>query len=433
MQKKFYLFIVLIIVMAGCANQSDKGVKGQTQLKFLSAYTDSLGQHWMGVNLTRDSRKIKPEEEVRNYPSGYTVKKVYFIDFQEDQYAFHLVSTGKGDKDRVLSNFPKGWYENASTRYTQEAVDCIGIVCVVRNSKGEEKIVFDADNDEDLSNDPILEFSDGSVREKGKKKRIKTVTTVVETEYYNGTSIGIMRLPVALRKYMDKPVRFEYSIRQFQLAQFQLDEKIYLMGLLNNNQIEYKPTDHLWIDINGDSKFDAEDHFHPINIPFFIESHLFEARELGRFGNYLAIFDRTPALTKGSAVPDFEAVTVDSEPFQLSKLRGKYVLLDFTATWCEPCQNEIFYLKEAYETFADKGLEIVSIGIDSTEAVKKAIDKLRMNWTHLPVPKGHPILEQFGISDIPYPFLIGPEGTIRAYYVDLLGQRLIKTLEKAIQ
>jgi peroxiredoxin len=433
MQKKILLTVFLVLIAAGCLKQSEKGAGAEIQLSFFSAYTDSLGQKWMGIDLTKDSRKIKPVEKIRAYPSEYTLKKVYFLTFQEDQYAYSIASRSKEDHDRVLSMYPDGWYTDAKTHYTPDYVDCIGIVCIVQNSKGEEKVVFDSNNDEDLSNDPIFSFSGNTILQKEKGQRIETAVTIIETEYYDGTAVGIMRLPVALRRVDGKPVRYEYSIRQFQLARLMLNDKVYLMGLLNNSQIEYKPADRLWIDLNGNGQFDGDDHFKSVNIPFFIGTRLFEARELGRFGNYMVIHDMTPVLTKGSAAPDFNAVTVDSVPFQLSKLRGKYVLLEFWATWCEPCRDEIITMKEAYDTFTSKGLVIVSVGIDTAEAVRHAIREYGMDWTHIAVPKKHPLLEQYRIRDIPYPFLIDPEGVIRACYVDLLGPGLMQTLQKTIQ
>ena len=79
MGKKMLLLILLLVFTAGCSNQSKQDAEGDVSLQFLSAYSDSLGHDWKGVSLSRDTRRIKPVEEIAAYPSGYSVKKTYFL------------------------------------------------------------------------------------------------------------------------------------------------------------------------------------------------------------------------------------------------------------------------------------------------------------------------------------------------------------------
>ena len=77
--------------------------------------------------------------------------------------------------------------------------------------------------------------------------------------------------------------------------------------------------------------------------------------------------------------------TLDDQDFNWESLRGKYVLVKFTATWCGPCKGEIPGMLKAYEKYHDKGLEIVSVyvwehGSDPVEMVKKHVEKEKLPW-----------------------------------------------------
>ena len=64
--------------------------------------------------------------------------------------------------------------------------------------------------------------------------------------------------------------------------------------------------------------------------------------------------------------------------------KGKYVLIDFWASWCGPCRNEMPNVKAAYEKYASKGFEVISISIDKKQkAWRTAIEELGMNWTQV--------------------------------------------------
>lgn len=75
--------------------------------------------------------------------------------------------------------------------------------------------------------------------------------------------------------------------------------------------------------------------------------------------------DKRQALQPGNAAPDFTALKRDSSKFTLSSLKGKYVMLDFWASWCVPCRKAIPHWKEIFAKYHDKGFEILSVTNDS--------------------------------------------------------------------
>ncbi|MFR9523195.1 MAG: TlpA disulfide reductase family protein [Rikenellaceae bacterium] len=95
--------------------------------------------------------------------------------------------------------------------------------------------------------------------------------------------------------------------------------------------------------------------------------------------------------------------------------QGKYVLIDFWATWCGPCMEEMPYLKSAYAQFKDKGFEIYGISLDrSAEDWKSMLDKGDMPWVNVLYTESDNAAELYAVSSIPTNFLISPEGIIVA-------------------
>ena len=107
----------------------------------------------------------------------------------------------------------------------------------------------------------------------------------------------------------------------------------------------------------------------------------------------------------------------DGSPLKLTQLiqPGHVTLLDFWASWCVPCQQEIPFLKELYEKYHPKGFDIISISLDKTKtAWLKALERNDMPWTQISDLKAWdgPITQDYGIQAIPYVLLLDKQGNI---------------------
>lgn len=111
---------------------------------------------------------------------------------------------------------------------------------------------------------------------------------------------------------------------------------------------------------------------------------------------------------------NFEATQTNGRSISLSNLRGKYVLLDFWASWCGPCRAEMPFIEKLYNIYHHKGLEIVTISIDKDSAKwKEAVIKEKINnWYNILVNEGIKDNYENVYQPIPSEMLIAPDGKI---------------------
>ncbi|MDB5234105.1 MAG: hypothetical protein JWR44_1098 [Hymenobacter sp.] len=140
------------------------------------------------------------------------------------------------------------------------------------------------------------------------------------------------------------------------------------------------------------------------------------------------------ATATGTLAPDINLATPEGPMMALSSLRGKYVLLDFWASWCGPCRQENPNVVKAYNTYKNKGFTIYSVSLDQDKAKwVKAIAADGLTWHHVSDLAGWNSAggAAYGVKSIPQSYLIDPQGRIIAK--NLRGEALAAKLAEVLK
>jgi peroxiredoxin len=136
----------------------------------------------------------------------------------------------------------------------------------------------------------------------------------------------------------------------------------------------------------------------------------------------------------GEPAPDFTIQTLGDKPLRLSDFRGRYVLLDFWATWCVPCAEELPHLKATFDAFGAGGrFALIGLSLDDTpEPPRRYTESRGMAWTQgfLGSWASSPVTASYDVQAVPAIWLIGPDGRVVAR--NLHGPAIRTAVAKAL-
>jgi peroxiredoxin len=138
-----------------------------------------------------------------------------------------------------------------------------------------------------------------------------------------------------------------------------------------------------------------------------------------------------PSLAVGSLAPDISLPQPDGSAFKLSSLKGRYVLIDFWASWCRPCREENPRVVALYHRYKNKGFEILGVSLDESKSDwVHAIEKDKLPWHQVSDLKGgvSPVAQKYNVEAIPMTVLLDRQGKVIAR--NLRGSTLEEKLEE---
>jgi peroxiredoxin len=154
---------------------------------------------------------------------------------------------------------------------------------------------------------------------------------------------------------------------------------------------------------------------------------IFYGLEFGRQDEVNKLESPIPGVTLiGSAAvdslaPDFELYNLDGETVKLSDLQGKIVLINFWATWCEPCKVEMPLFEERYQ-LAGSDLEILAVNFDEPEAeVRQFVDEFELSFPVLLDPGGT-VQNLYRVRGYPTTFIVDEDGIIQYHHIGLFTE-----------
>jgi len=132
----------------------------------------------------------------------------------------------------------------------------------------------------------------------------------------------------------------------------------------------------------------------------------------------------------------FDGVDLDGNPWSWETMRGKVVLIDFWATWCGPCVDEIPQIKETYDQYKDAGFAVVGVSLDGGDKNEflKECEDLGINWPQIFDGKGWDtaLARSFGIWGVPTPVLIDRDGRVVGVHGEARGDKLIENVAELV-
>ncbi len=379
----------------------------------------------------------------QNVPKGIDEYVVRSLALQPAQYYWKKYLDGSIEKEQ-FENIAK-YYKIDTIKLTNATVDC-EVLFLIGTKSDKRVIIVDSDNDGDFGNEEILEYEYPLSNERQKELDNNLPIVSVQFEYFENNQLitkkvkikpspykGSMGLAFNTVNEIEKKYFLFASFPEYKKGHIDLNGLDYDIFVSNGfSRVNYEAdklsifinqkSDSLPSELNGDIPYEIGDVFNVKGHDYLIDSVTNWGDEL--FIKYVGENTNPVGITEGYYMPKFEAKHLDNSIFELKQHPGKYILLDFWGTWCNPCIKLIPELKKINSDYPHDKFALVSVAYDSNlEKVSDFIEKENMDWEHLFVYQNqedkNSLVEKLKITSYPSTILINPDGKIIARNLDI--------------
>jgi peroxiredoxin len=140
---------------------------------------------------------------------------------------------------------------------------------------------------------------------------------------------------------------------------------------------------------------------------------------------YTAYSNDDSIVVEGDVAPDFILKNLQGEEVRLSELKGKGVVINFWATWCNPCKREMPLIEEQYQVVKDQNIEILAINIaESHLAVSSFINRMGVTFPVL-LDSHRVVTQRYAVGALPSTFFINKDGIVMDHYVGEMDEKIL--------
>lgn len=157
---------------------------------------------------------------------------------------------------------------------------------------------------------------------------------------------------------------------------------------------------------------------------------------LGLFGLWVAYLLLVPQGSKaagtgipiGEAAPEFELTSLDGRPVKLSDFKGKPVMINFFATWCQPCRNEIPTLVNAYKESEAQGLVILAVNLKEPDVVVRAFQQKYAIPFLILMDRDDHVTSMYDIVPLPTTYFVDRQGVVQGRWMGEITKSQLKAM-----
>ncbi|WP_162056266.1 TlpA family protein disulfide reductase [Pontibacter pamirensis] len=379
------------------------------------------------------------KSELRGVPAKLkNIKRHHFI-FDEKQFFYQNFLNEKISKEEFERLKQALKYEPNEKEFSKNSLRASVYIITGEDEKGNRVWLADTDTDLDFSDEkarPLLTYSDPF--NFGKYKSFADNAVQIKHQRMRDGKVTEEVFPLAIVAPLEgEHVYFNYP--RHYTATVKAGNKAYAIALESNRFLSEDLDDgnNSMVVLTDDIKGKTVDLSVPVrpNQYFNLGEDVYQYLGVDSREKVAKIKRVKDAGSVKSAQVGFPTIDFEGKDYTsgkevtMKKLKGKYVLLDFWATWCTPCIKEFPRLKALSSHYDKSKFEIIGIiGRSEPKDLAKLIDKHKLTW---PQVLSDEIVEKHGVSSYPSTFLISPEGKV--IYKDLKGEELEKVLAELIK